>query len=579
MIKLTNEEKKIKEFFENFVDKKSIFKPSKEKILEFCDEYVRLTLKNTKYENERIDLSEEYNPKTRGNIQTGRNGEASKLKLNLDMLIDKKGFNSSNSNARFAAAFQLFRTLNHEIQHYFQGKGIENYKINTKGMTLSECINITQENLARRTDPDKFYSFEEGNYEDIYIEGDARRAGTIKTATQLFRIYPKMSQARNEYLINKVIDSIKDDNVEFNDLKYDSSRAKYSRYDVTSAYVDELISAKPQILKDKKFSILNLEYDKDGTRFDFDEIVKRKNKELKALANNSKITEETRKNIRRQVNAGFSMILYNSLKRSTDNIIELRRRMGDDVFLKEIDFVINGKKNEINEQFSKYKKYGDFFEQNKDKLNSKLKQEAIKELDNLYKRSNYYTVIDKRTGEKIYNFDNKEIKFLNKVKSDVEKTYNKYPKYFTREQLLESNKKMQAEKEDFKQQKIDKFSQRRFEQIRKAEMEKKEKERKILMEHKRKMKNPLYRISYNIRKRIENSKKEKLPSSQKSFDKKILEEKRDEVEKLTTTKNELQERYNNIKLESEDILRKAESKLIAENKEKKVEEKDIGKQI
>ena len=86
MIKLTNEEKKIKEFFENFVDKKSIFKPSKEKILEFCDEYVRLTLKNTKYENERIDLSEEYNPKTRGNIQTGRNGEASKLKLKLDML-------------------------------------------------------------------------------------------------------------------------------------------------------------------------------------------------------------------------------------------------------------------------------------------------------------------------------------------------------------------------------------------------------------------------------------------------------------------------------------------------------------
>ena len=67
------------------------------------------------------------------------------------------------------------------------------------------------------------------------------------------------------------------------------------------------------------------------------------------------------------------------------------------------------------------------------------------------------------------------------------------------------------------------------------------------------MKNPLYRISYNIRKRIENSKKEKLPSSQKSFDKKILEEKRDEVEKLTTTKNELQERYNNIKLESEEF--------------------------
>ena len=40
MVKLKEEEKKTKEFFERFVNKNSFLKPSKRKILDYCNQYV-----------------------------------------------------------------------------------------------------------------------------------------------------------------------------------------------------------------------------------------------------------------------------------------------------------------------------------------------------------------------------------------------------------------------------------------------------------------------------------------------------------------------------------------------------------
>ena len=252
MVKLKEEEKKTKEFFERFVNKNSFLKPSKRKILDYCNQYVLSVLKDTKYANEKIIILEENNPNNAGSMLTAENGQESELRINLDSLLSDKKLASKNQMDRFKAGVSLQNTLNHEIKHYFQKKGIENFRISTNGMTISECMNIAQEDIAKKTDLDKFYSVDEGNYADTYIEGDARREGALKTAIQLFRIYPNLSEKKKNYLVKKVIKSIEEDNVEFNKLRYDSSSKKYNRYDVTTAYVDEYISAKAKILKNHK---------------------------------------------------------------------------------------------------------------------------------------------------------------------------------------------------------------------------------------------------------------------------------------------------------------------------------------
>lgn len=580
MVKLKEEEKKTKEFFEKFVNKNSLLKPSKRKILDYCNQYVLSVLKNTKYANEKIIILEENNPNNAGSMLTAENGQESQLRINLDNLLSDKRLASKSQMDRFKAGVSLQNTLNHEIKHYFQKKEIENFRISTNGMTISECMNIAQEDIAKKTDLDKFYSVDEGNYADTYIEGDARRAGALKTAIQLFRIYPNLSEKKKEYLVKKVIKSIEEDNVEFNKLRYDSSSKKYNRYDVTTAYVDEYISAKPKMLENPKYRLLNLEYDKDGTRFSFDEVVKRRNTEVEALVNNSSLTDKVRKNLYRQVSSAFAQVEYNCLIRAEEKqIVELRRRMGDDAFFDELDFVIKGKKSDINEQFEKYKQYSEFFEENKNRISEKLKGDALDALSHVYEKSNFSIKIDEKTRKKKVDFDMHEINYLNKIKNDVEKTKYLYPEYTTKDEYIKSDKKIREEKESYKNGMIDRFAQRRFDQIKKKEEEDKKRKLEALKEHRRKMKNPLYKLAYNIRKRMENGNKKQLPSANDSFSKTVLEEKREKVQDLEKTRDDLKYRFDNIKKEAEEILSKAENRVFLSREEKQVEEEEIGKQI
>ena len=103
MVKLKEEEKKTKEFFERFVNKNSFLKPSKRKILDYCNQYVLSVLQNTKYANEKIIILEENNPNNAGSMLTAENGQKSELRINLDSLLSDKKLASKNQMDRFKA--------------------------------------------------------------------------------------------------------------------------------------------------------------------------------------------------------------------------------------------------------------------------------------------------------------------------------------------------------------------------------------------------------------------------------------------------------------------------------------------
>ena len=98
------------------------------------------------------------------------------------------------------------------------------------------------------------------------------------------------------------------------------------------------------------------------------------------------------------------------------------------------------------------------------------------------------------------------------------------------------------------------------------------------------MKNPLYRIKYNMGQVIKNIGKKKLPApSKQGVRKELLFEKRDEVEALNKEKYELEQDLNNVKLEVEDTLLKAENQMYLDKQEQyekeevKKEEENLGK--
>jgi hypothetical protein len=593
MAQLTNEEKIIKKYFEKLVSKNRITGISKNELMSLCNEYVKEVVRKTKFEKEVINIEDEKDPDNAGSMKTEKNGTPSTLNINFDMLLSKNGFKSKDKFIKFRAFVEILDTLNHETQHYFQNKEVENYRITQGGMKFANCMEIIRERIATMAERDKFYGNEEGNYKDLYIEGDARRAGAVKTSTQLFRIFPKMSAIDKGYLVQRVVKSIEKDNVEFNDLKYDSSYEKYDRGDVTSAYVDELVAAKPNILKEKGFEMLGFEYDTDGSRLSFEEVLEYRDAVVDSIKNNGQIKKrETRQDILRQTNSGFSQIMYNALRRaSPEKIIDIRRRIGDEKFIEELEYIHDGKLNEIKERVEKYKQYVQFFEKNKERINKKLYNEAYEKLDKLCDKTGYVIKKDQVTNEEFVTSTSKPIKFITKIGQDVLDTRNMYPLY-TEKELEESNQKRKVAKAEYVTEMKDAFAQRRFEQMKKHEREKRikqeeerarrEKEKRAQM---RKMKNPLYRLGYNISRIVKNSQTKKLnPAGNNGYHKEALYEKRDELKELNDKKDLLQNEYINIKSESEEVLLKAENQIYLEKQEEREsnidnikEEKNIGK--
>ena len=589
-IQLTNEEKIIKKYYNEFVEKNRLLGISKDQILKFCQTYVKEVINGTRFENEIIRIEEEKNPDNAGSMDTRENGKASILKVNIDMLLEKDELGSKNKDLRFRAFAELVDTLNHETQHYFQNKEVENFKFTKNSMTFSNCLEIIREKISTMTEREKFYSAKEGNYPDVYIEGDARRTGSIKTSSQLLRIDPKMSAKRKIYLLGKVNHSIKKDNVEFNKLRYDGSFEKYDRNDVTSAYVDEYVAAHPNILNNRKFSTLAFEYDEDGTRFAFEELLDIRDDVYQSIKNNKKITEETRESMFKQVNAGFAQIMYNSLARSSkEKIVDIRRRIGDTKFIKEIDYIHTGKLNEIKEKVQKYNQYTEFFNANKKYLKPEKFKDISNQIDQLYINTGYEIHTDDK-GQKYATINSTQIDMLKKLGAKILDTKNQYPMY-TPVELEESNRRRAQRKLELKQQLRDDFAQRRFEQMKKQEREERLKQeqeeirrQKALKEHQRKMKNPLYRIKYNMGQVIKNIGKKKLPApSKQGVRKELLFEKRDEVEALNKEKYELEQDLSNVKLEVEDSLLKAENQMYLDKQEQhgkeevKKEEENLGK--
>ena len=589
-IQLTNEEKIIKKYYNEFVEKNRLLGISKDQILKFCQTYVKEVINGTRFENEIIRIEEEKNPDNAGSMDTRENGKASILKVNIDMLLEKDELGSKNKDLRFRAFAELVDTLNHETQHYFQNKEVENFKFTKNSMTFSNCLEIIREKISTMTEREKFYSAKEGNYPDVYIEGDARRTGSIKTSSQLLRIDPKMSAKRKIYLLGKVNNSIKKDNVEFNKLRYDGSFEKYDRNDVTSAYVDEYVAAHPNILNNRKFSTLAFEYDEDGTRFAFEELLDIRDDVYQSIKNNKKITEKTRESMFKQVNAGFAQIMYNSLARSSkEKIVDIRRRIGDTKFIKEIDYIHTGKLNEIKEKVQKYNQYTEFFNANKKYLKPEKFKDISNQIDQLYINTGYEIHTDDK-GQKYATINSTQIDMLKKLGAKILDTKNQYPMY-TPEELEESNRRRAQRKLELKEQLRDDFAQRRFEQMKKQEREERIKQeqeeirrQKALKEHQRKMKNPLYRIKYNMGQVIKNIGKKKLPApSKQGVRKELLFEKRDEVEALNKEKYELEQDLNNVKLEVEDTLLKAENQMYLDKQEQhekeevKKEEENLGK--
>ena len=216
---------------------------------------------------------------------------------------------------------------------------------------------------------------------------------------------------------------------------------------------------------------------------------------------------------------------------------------------------------------------------NRDKLSQRGFSKIEERLNKLYANTKYVIKKDELTGEEYDTIESDQIKFLQKLGAKIIETKGKYP-MFTPEEIEENDLKRKEQKEKYKEQMKREFEQRKFEQCKKREARERAIKEFNRREHARKMKNPIYRFAYNIRKAMENSKRKKLPQgvAQNKYLEEDLVQKRDELNHLTNSKDNLEIKYTGIQKEAEELIVEAESKAYLDKQEVRENEKNINEE-
>lgn len=506
-MRLTNEEKLIKEFY-NVICREDI---TEEELymeaMSFAQNYVDEVKKNTRFEEDKIVVDEE-NRDVYGSMHTKDKGENSKLTINFNYVLhdshnikDKNGnkkkirygIAEKDSKARFRGFREFIDTLNHETEHFFQSKYAEEFSITEKGMSFSDMMKVLRENAALETEPKKFYR---ENYGDVFVENDANRVGSFKTASQLFRIFPDMSREQVQIVYSNMIDTLKERTDDMGKIKFDNGKL-YDRENVLSAYTDEYIARNPQVLQKSGYEALLQEYHHDGRRRTFLEVMNYKDQILQKIEDNNKFTDETKKEMLRTTKSGYGRIMYNSLIRcSKDDLVDIRKVIGDDRFADEVVFIYKGIMDEYKQKGEELKEFQEFIKENKERFSpaqyENLQEAAKKAIKKVMPIKSFTD-----DGEPYLNFEDSEsLTRIIDLARDADA--NPVEQIQTRSQRVEAIARLEESSKKYKDKCVERNKQRdERHKIEKIEDDKKEKEEQI----KREQQEQQERIEYSAKKR------------------------------------------------------------------------------
>lgn len=188
---------------------------------------------------------------------------------------------------------------------------------------------------------------------------------------------------------------------------------------------DLLILMHPEIIE-KENSLKN-KYNSDGTLIEFDKLIelREKNKERK-LKDGRYTNEETLNEVIEDIDDSFAEIMYQKLvnNHSKKEILDLRKRLGDEKFVNELDKILEVKGKIRDDNYKISKEFLEFAQKNKEKINEGLisdeYQELLKKM-NLNSISELKEYVDKSfSSENMWNpelMENLDFSTIDKLRS------------------------------------------------------------------------------------------------------------------------------------------------------------------
>ena len=314
------------------------------------------------------------------------------IPLNEEILSGNR--NSSNMVAKMRNLIEIAEDIGVELEvEAMRQQNIKDEEKNSRGFEISskkttpsiiESMNYSFRNLDINEEDLSKFDVDSLDIPSEYSIDLARR----KTDLNLFKAMIGMETKSikiDPTVKSEIINDFYDKVTKLNEKSYyeENEILKQSAENLELNYSkpDLLILMHPEIIE-KENSLKN-KYNSDGTLIEFDKLIelREKNKERK-LKDGRYTNEETLNEVIEDIDDSFAEIMYQKLvnNHSKKEILDLRKRLGDDRFISELDKILEVKGRIRDDNYEISKDFLEFAEKNKEKINEGLISDEYQQL-------------------------------------------------------------------------------------------------------------------------------------------------------------------------------------------------------
>lgn len=380
---------------------------------EFAQNFSKLYLKNAGIKKSNVDVildkdnlrilngeKEIINIKLNENIISGKNHNLSKVGKAKDIIEIAEDIGVELE----VAGMMLQNTKDDELNN-------RGFYISSKetAPTIMQSIEYSLSKLPTDDRDMVNYDIDDLNAPSEYSINLARR----RTLLNNFKSIVDM-ETKSEIVDEKVKNSMIDDVLEKIDIE--NGKSYYEENTILNVFAENselnysrpemLILMHPEIIE--KDNSLKNKFNEDGTLIEFDKLIELREKNKEDKRNNENYKEETLERVTQEIDESFAELMYQKLlnNHSKAEIKDLRRRLGDDEFIKELDTILDVKARVRDDNYNLSVDFVEYAQQNREKILNNLNLDTSTRFNDVLEntkgdieyRDKEYAKIEERLG-------------------------------------------------------------------------------------------------------------------------------------------------------------------------------------
>ena len=379
-----------------------------QKLNQFLEKYIKESLKGTRFADE-IKMYELAEKEITQNVESQKKQIQKEITffgpepitLNFDPdKINEKEFNEveikeielSNDGTfaevidknipigRYKVTSQILNDINVALYKYYKERNAQEYIVSTNTDDIVKTLEYSKMKIYTKSG----YSPVDFEQKQNYDMAEISKLANIQTTYQMISTFPdlppeiKINLIReNKALYERMI-------IENLENRFGTLEVEVDGRIENVNYIDLIIAEHPELLEE--YPALQYEYNSNGLRKDFDEIIKARDELYLKKVTDQRLKKENREQLKSEVNKSFSRILYRNLmtNHSKEDIRNIIESIGVERFQEELKNINNDLNSKVREHEKIENEAMKYFEENRDTIIEGLDSDETSDVDKYF---------------------------------------------------------------------------------------------------------------------------------------------------------------------------------------------------